>query len=284
MKILVSYRAIPQSPGWATGDLCVSALRKLGIDAHPYAKVYGLNRWLEDPKNLLNQSWDLVLFLECNDGDPQYNELLGFTNTLKKISWFFDSAMYPNYYYSLIHHFDENYCANMNMCDGSKIKFMPYAACSEKHFRPLEFDKKDIDLLIIGSDRPERERLYNMLLGDNFNVVYETNKFREDYINTLSRSKITVNDIAGGGDGLLPMRFFEATAAGSLLLTPKNQGGEQFSISVTYDGYNALKEKCSEYLCDQQKMNTQIMLTQNEVIKNHTYIKRMQQICQLDKI
>ena len=96
MKILVSFRGIPQSPGWATGDFVVKAFRKLGHEVFPYGNYYQTAERIEglDQTTLFRQEYDLVLFLECNDGDPQCTEWHsnGTSKTRALASWFFDTS------------------------------------------------------------------------------------------------------------------------------------------------------------------------------------------------
>lgn len=285
MRILVSYRAIPQSPGWATGDMVVRAFRKLGHEAHAYAKVYGKNEWLEDPISLKSQEWDLLLFMECNDGDGLYGEL-GSCKAKKKASWYFDMTMNDSYFQmwqSLSKAFDINFSANRNVLDKAKnCLYLPYAADSKLHFR--NNSKKTRDVVLVGSDRPERRKLVDGLLKERIQASLVSNVYREDYINTLASSVVSLNDIAGGGSGMLPMRAFEAPAAGSMLLTPANEGAEEiFGQKVFY--YNNFEEAAqiaANLAFHRQETTNSIPMLQEFVRENHTYEIRCLEI--LEKI
>lgn len=269
MKILVSFRGIPQSRGWATGDMVVKAFRKLGHDVTPYGNYYQTQKRLED-SNVLAEDWDLFLFLECGDGEPVYTELNNLRSR-KRASWFFDAALYPDRWLSIIREFsfDVNFIANRNMLyDSMKTVYLPYAADETIHFRPLDAIKYR-QFGFVGSDRPERQALANKL-----HVDLKSGIFREEFIDYLAGSNFTINDVAGGGVGLIPMRPFEALAAGSSLITPKGDGVSDLGIPcIEYSNEDELVSICAKLdlvspTCDGQ----------SEVLRNHTYKNRCQTI------
>jgi hypothetical protein len=73
MKIVVAYRGAPRSPGRATGDALIRAFRQLGHEAVGYGRWYQTCDWFGT-----DAAGDLLVYLECNDEDPQYDELRHF--------------------------------------------------------------------------------------------------------------------------------------------------------------------------------------------------------------
>jgi len=271
MKALVSYRGIPQSPRWATGDFVVEAFTQLGFDVDAYGNYYGTQNKLQVSLDPFEKEYDLFLYMECGDGEPAYTELKN-VKAKNRMSWFFDLALYPEYWQWQIStlNTNTNFVANeLFVADEYKRHYLPYAAAS-KHFRKLNWVTKDIDYLIIGSDRPERRKqvadLMAMMPDKNIQLV--SGIFREDYVNTLSRAKFVVNDIAGGGKGLLPMRPFEVVAAGATLITPKN------------DGVSSLGIPCHEYESIEQipTFVEELSHGQDVVRQKHTYLNRCMKI------
>lgn len=276
MKILVSYRGIPQSRGWATGDFVIKAFQALGHEAVPCGNYYQTSERLEGTRRVLDESWDLYLQMECGDGDPFYSELIG-VNAKKRATWWFDIALYPDRWErqtSLVKP-DINFVANRNYVSGSNTVYLPYAADREKHFRPLDFPKSR-DFALIGSDRPERRELIQCLQKAGCDAHLITNVFREEYINTLASTRYVINDVAGGGNGLIPMRLQETMVAGSVLLTAEDIGlsffGESGKHFLVYNNIDHLLEiiRSEEY-----KITP---VAQNHCLNNHLYIHRCKTI------
>lgn len=284
MKILISYRTIPTSPGWATGDLVVKAFRALGHDAHAYTKYYQESRWIEDPTRLLEEEWDLYLQMECGDGDIFYSELKD-VRAKKRISWWFDVALYPaRWEYETAYISSEiNFVANYNYLNkNSYTYYLPYAADDTLHYRPVHLPKK-YDFALVGSDRPERRQLILSLRERGIDAHLISNVYREAYIDALASSRVVINDVAGGGNGLLPMRYFEAVMAGSFLLTPYDDG--EFCLDTLpafvchYADIEHLILKCKNFNFEHDEHKRQIR--QNIVLDKHTYKNRCQEILEI---
>lgn len=224
MKILVSYRGIPQSPGWATGDMVVKAFRALGHEVYPYAKYYQQNRWVDDRPPLDSQDWDLILFMECNDGDPQYPELK-VTRARKTACWLFDTSYHTDRYRGLVNYFGFNHIFLANpitiqeykVWGYNNVHYLPYACDRELHGRPLEYPKSR-DVVLVGSIRDDRVALARGLSGHGVNLELVGGVFREEYINALASARFVVNQNPPEGRGLLNMRHFEAQAAGAIII------------------------------------------------------------------
>ena len=267
MKILVSYRAIPQSRGWATGDCLVRAFQALGHDCVPYGNYYQTQERLEGNRKVFEEDWDLYLQMECGDGDPFYSELINL-RARKRASWWFDAALYPSRWLESIKmfEFDCNFIANANMLyDTLNTVYLPYAADYLLHSRFSSLKYRHF--AFIGSDRPERRAL-----AQSLNVELKTGVFRDEFIDYLAGSHYAINDVAGGGVGLIPMRPFEALAAGAAIITPKD------------DGVKALGLPCIEYGSQSELVSICHHLSDNNIIpdnsgqeivlRHHTYKNR----------
>lgn len=279
LRVLVSYRAIPQSPHWSTGDFVVKALRELGHEVNAYAKYYQQNRWVEDPKELLTKDYDLFLFLECNDGDSQYLELNNI-KAKKRCSWTFDNSYYPDGMRGLLGYFNFNYHFLANPLFLNKFPnsyYLPYACDSELHYRPLDFPKTR-DVALVGTIRQDRIDLKNALKAKGIELELISGVFREQYIDTLASARVVINQNPIQGRGLFNMRFWEAQAAGSILLT------EEEDLKINYDagwrgegviGYQSINELpalCRAFLHKNKN------ISQENVLQKHTYKNRCEEI------
>jgi len=285
MKILVSYRGIPQSPGWATGDSVVRAFEALGHEVYTWGHYY------EDQKNKLpNQGtweeYDLLVYMEMNDGDPQYTVLKNIP-AKKKVAWMFDVAMNPMFYKSICDYmeFDHVFCGNTNSLDlfDQPTSFLPYAADLDLHYRHPVKAKKNVATLV-GSDRQSRRDLIDFIQGEDVPAQLVTDVFRDEYIKTLSESMISICDVAGGGHGLMPMRFFEAPAAGSLLICQLDSNDDRDQIlkeGQHYFGFYNTEDLPGllDFLMHDVDAREKVWLDgHNEVLRNHTYRERCMEI------
>lgn len=239
----------------------------MGHEVTPYGNYYQTNERLEGDRKVFAEDWDLLLFMECGDGDPIYTELTNLRSR-KRASWFFDAALYPHHWLNLMRafEFDVNFMANRNMLyDNFNTHYLPYAADETIHYRPQGNKLRSFGL--IGSDRPERRELAKSLKIDLM-----SNLFRDSFITYLAESRYTINDVAGGGLGLIPMRPFEALAAGSALITPKNDGIKALGIPcIEYESNDELVRICNHLFQDDIIPDN---AGQNEVLRNHTYKSR----------
>lgn len=288
MKILVSYRAIPASPGWATGDLVVKAFRALGHEVYPYAKYYQQHKWAEDRQfNLDDHDWDLILYLECNDGDPQYHELK-IVRTRKMACWLFDTSYYNDRCRSVVDYFkfDHHFLANpLTVQDYkawgySNVHYLPYACDPELHSRSLEYPKTR-DVVLVGSIREDRVKLQKELAKHNIKLELIGGVFREAYIDALASAKIVINQNPPEGRGLLNMRFWEATAAGAWIITEKHDLDLNPSIEMapnnSYESVEDLAQKCHKCLHESPKP-LEWFVPQNEFLREHSYQSRCKKL------
>jgi len=289
MKILVSYRGIPQSPGWATGDMVVKAFRALGHEAYPYAKYYQENRWVEGKPLLDEHEWDLVLFMECNDGDGQYPELR-IVRSRKTACWLFDTSYHLDRYKGLVDYFGFDYIFLANPLTISEYKvwgyknvtYLPYACDRDLHARPLEYSKTR-DVALVGSVRDDRVALVSELANHGVNMELIGGVFREEYIDALASSRIIVNQNPDAGRGLLNMRFFEAPAAGSILFTERCDFGPNYDAghvrkAHTYEGPVDLALQIKQLLQEPEHLDVVAAYDQGIALEFNLYENRCQSI------
>lgn len=236
MKILVSYRGIPQSPGWATGDLVFNAFKSMGYEVYTYGYYY------QNPKNRLpnnltieqakRETWDLVLYMECNDPDPQYVELKHL-NSKKFVYWDFDASYHLDHTLGFVNYmrFDHIFCANILLKEYFKryapTTILPYAFCKDKHCIVTQPDRT-MRFAMVGSNWGERQKIYEALIKERIPVDLVVNKFREEYIEALASTHVCINHNVKSGRGLLVMRIFEALGAKTCLLTNDADGIQHF--------------------------------------------------------
>lgn len=288
MKILVSYRAIPQSPGWATGDSVVRAFRELGHEVFAYAKYYQENSWVVNPTPTPPE-FDLVLFMECNDGDPQYCSLKN-VKARKTACWLFDNSYYQDHCRGLIDYFnfDFKFIANPLIVDELKnsnyenVFHLPYACDSVLHTRRMPCVKVR-DIALIGSIRDDRVQLINEL---NIKLPVKAELigglYRDQYIDALASSKIIINQNPAAGRGLLNMRFWETIAAGSFIMTERfdveaNNLCDYLSQYNLYDSIDEIVLNCDALLSKDYKI-ADYEYQQQWVMRMHTYESRCQEI------
>lgn len=223
MKILIAYRGAQRIREWETGNLFARAFEKLGHDVTRYGFVYETGEWFCDQQEVLEQHYDLCVYMEHNDPSAQPIEL----KDLKcdtSVFCVYDVSYYPNVCRALSAHmeFDHVFCANDKFIIddfwGCDVKYLPYAADTDLHFRPVETPKQ-FDVGLVGTDRPARRELIKKLQVSGINAKLISNVFKSDYVDALAGCKVVINENPPEGRGLLNMRHFEAQAAGACLVS-----------------------------------------------------------------
>lgn len=272
MNILVAYRGIPQSPGWATGDSMVRAFRALGHQAYPYGRYYKTG----EPLGKMPKDVDLLLYMEHNDDDPPYLELCNL-NCIKAY-WEFDTAMHRNQTAIFLNHmrFNHVFLANhklLQMVGGAT--YLPYAADPELF--PLGRSVKR-GAGIVGSSFPQRVEF-----AEKAHIRIISGKFREEYVKEIQNLAIHVHHFASGGDGMLVMRIFETMATGTMLLTEADPTldlhFQDKKHLATYRSPEECRALVKRYLEKKRNQMIRIATTgHQEVIAKHTYKNRAQTI------
>jgi len=274
MRTVVAYRAIPDRPGWATGDAVCTALKKLGHDVISYAKTYQRPEWTEID-NL--DDVDLLIYLECNDNDPQYTYLKDVAR--RSVYWEFDTAMHRDFSRHFVEDmgFDRVYTANRKIAqsDGfERWSYLPYAADVEK-FKPR--NGKNRDAALIGSRFPNREQF-----AATANIPIISGIYGEDYARQLARLKVSVHYYASGGDGLIVARPFETMACGVCLLSERDPALEAEFVPgndyVAYADADDCKKHLQKLLNDADHREWIAGNGYDIITTRHTYLHRMRKI------
>lgn len=290
LRILIVYRAAQRILGWETGRYFVNSFRALGHDTDEFAMIYETNQYISslDP---FSKHYDLVVRMEMNDPSDQWPQFK-YLNCNKHVYIEYDTSYHSEWSLNLIKYFNFNhvFCANSQYVKLLNIRFdgkefasyLPYAA-APCHLRPPNHYAKNIDIALVGSDRPDRRNLIqNLRLNHYLDAHLISNVFKEDYINALASAKIIVNQNPPNGASLLNMRHFEAQAAGSLLIEQENDwiaNKSYLNYEVqTYNNVDELADKCKYYLNNQDAYNKQVITQYANIQLHHMYVNRAQTI------
>ena len=278
MNILVTYRQNNDpGQGWETGAALCRALRRLGHTAHPYGTTY-----LTGEQIAPQPAWtpDLIVFMECGDGEPQYLDIRSRWPGVPLVMWLFDtgrSVEYMQHHRELVDHLkpDRLFMANPDMLPhfpGSL--YLPYAA-DETRFKPTTAPKSGA--AIIGTPFPERVEFARRVGVD----VVQTQTGQE-YADAVARLQVHVHHTNSGGDGLLVMRYWETLAVGTVLLCPDSESVRRhFNVDkdpvhlMAYDDAEG-----AEYLlgASEYELGKIAESGRAHVLARHTYRHRAQEI------
>jgi hypothetical protein len=271
MRITVAYRGIPKAPGWETGSQLVDALRLLGHTVEPYGSYYQSPRWMGT--GVLNP--DLVIYLECCDGDPQYAQFKQFTCPV--VYWEFDTEIHEEWSEKFIEYmgFDRVFMANKSMAEKYGALYLPYAACPTK-FWPQPDGHSGVAM--IGKAFKERDQFCRDAGVDLISSL-EQPKYSE----RLRGLYAHVHFLDSGGSGMVVARPWETMASGVCLLAPRTDAmDEHFEPMVHYYPYNGTPGGCRDavsYLKRDKDARDRIAKQGlNLIHKDHTYAHRAQSI------
>lgn len=287
LKIAVAYRGIPQSRGWATGDNLARAFRRLGHDVYAYGNYYNTDERLESsplPKEL-----DLLVYCECNDGDPQYLELRK-QKARARVYWDFDvdngrqgkaEQLAKQIGFDIIFHANKLYSDYFKKFAARSV-FLPYAF-DDEHFKKLKIKKRH-DTVIIGTPYPQRRQYVKKLKKMGADVEFINGVYREDFVRALNEVKVHLNlNIYGpGGDGLLVGRVWETIGCGTFLLTQRKDFIEDFFENgkhlVLFDSEKECSEKIKYYLEHESEREKIARQGYEFGLEHHTYLARAKKI------
>jgi hypothetical protein len=206
-KIIVSYRGIPQSPGWATGDSLCRAFNRLGVEAVPFFKYYG---WSKGKSGILENA-DAVLQLEMADNEGFYNAVLDLGKPV--YFWDFDTEIHQGFTADVLKSisFEKVFMANPVMAKKFGAIYLPIAVDMELFFPDTRVEKKGFAL--VGTSFEERVK-HSKECG--YSLV--CNSYREEYRKRLSELEVSIHYFSSGGKHLVVNRVFESMACGTMLL------------------------------------------------------------------
>lgn len=271
MRILISGRGIPGRPGWSNAEGIAKGFTALGHTPILYGNKYQTDDPIDKyctrtgpPRRV-----DLLLWTECNDSDPQYQELLAIK--CPKVIWDFDTSMHEDFSRWLWAKFDRVYCANPNY--RRETVYLPYGV-DESHFRPGE---RTLPAAIVGTAFEERVEFAKRA---GLSVV--TGLYGEDYAKLIRSLKIHVHHHDSGGEGLLVSRVWETMASGSVLLTADNLSIRRHftpgvNVALYEDAWDC-KRQVDALLRDDERRNNIGQNGYSEVLRRHTWTSRCRRI------
>lgn len=269
MRIIVAYRALPQSPGWATGDCVVRAAKMLGHDAHAWGNYYQTDEPIELARD--DTDADLIIHMECNDSDQQYDLR---RVAARRVYWEFDTAMHPQWSARWIaeQRFARVFVANSRF-EGC---YLPYAIDPYLYSPSMALVDR-AGAACIGSPFAER-----VMFCREAAVPLMSGLYREQYAQATAALKISVHHHDSGGDGLIVARPWEAFASGTCLLTAKSPAlRRHFEPGVHYAEYVDAKD-CAEQvrwlLSHDEEREAMAYEGFAEANRKHTYMHRVSAI------
>ena len=285
LTIVVAYRGVPHARGWATGDCLVRALRRLGHKVYAYGNYYRCGEKLEE--GTLPPRADLLIYCECNDHDPQYQELSCYPAGCKAY-WDFDTHMHPQATFDFVRamRFDLVFFANKLYAEqfealAAKAVFLPYAFDDERFF-PDPGASKTVEAALIGSPFPERLRFLEELHRRNLPVQLINGRYREHYVAAINELKVHLNYYPSGGRGLLVGRVWETIGCATLLLTERADFIEEFFEDgkhlVLYSGEEECADKLRYLLANDAERERIARQGWLHGLSHHTYLARAQTI------
>jgi hypothetical protein len=246
-----------------------------------------------DPTSAVrDEEYDLALYMECNDADPAYGGFKA-VKARKTACWLFDTSYYQdnltgfNNFFQFEHQFIANPLDIAKFPNGS---FLPYAIDSELHGREI-LSNKEYDFILPGTSRPDRVSLSQSLSKKGIRLELISGLFREAYIDALAKARVVINQNPEQGRGLLNMRYWEAMAAGAVILTEESDfianakelmlNGMEPLSGLYYNSLDHLVSLCQELNADRNELEKQRSGGQLNVLRHHTYENRCDRILKL---
>ena len=269
MKITIAYRGVLHA-GWAIGESLAQAFIRLGHEVYLHANHYRTEYIIgSSPDNV-----DLLIYLECNDDEPQYYEL----SSLKcpKVYWEFDSAMHPDFMRSMqnVFEFDYVFCANKKYAKEYDAYYLPYAVDVDK-FKPYPVQLKRGTALVGTAFKKRIE------FCEQVGIPIITNTRFESYSLAVRRLKSHLHYYSSGGEDLLVCRIFETLGSATLLLAKRSDVlldlFEENKHMLCYDSVDECVEKI-EWINGSNEWRAIAQSGYEEVIAKHTYLHRAKEI------
>lgn len=165
---------------------------------------------------------------------------------------------------------------------GMKAFWLPLGCDPEVHLAQTLEPKYDIGFVGTVMPGTDRQR-YLAALSQNHKVHYERS-FLQEMATTFANSKMVFNNAVGKTD--LNMRFFEAMACGTLLLSDMSQNSGQDILFEPHKDYALYNEKnlvdvASYYLHDELARKSVAKSGQDLVLAAHTYQHRVDHLLEV---
>ncbi|WP_158294492.1 glycosyltransferase [Halorubrum sp. GN11GM_10-3_MGM] len=175
------------------------------------------------------------------------------------------------------------------------VRYLPFAHDPQFHYPAKAHNEYDCEVAFLGHYSPKRERYLSALTDLDFQLrgnmwrwkcfdwslrrcYYGAALGHPSYTRAMASTDIVVNVVA---DHNLPehnMRTFEAPASGSLMVTTRSEGQQQYfpdkEACVMYDDPAELQDVVAQYLDDDEEREA-IAARGREWVEGHTYEQRM---------
>jgi len=289
VKIVVSYRGIPGRPGWATGDMVSRAFRRMGHAVWSYGTVYQTSSEIQPcPWEGGVDAADMVVSMECGDGDRQYLELGQRRPGLPLVMWDFDTALHIEKTIELAAKLRADAVALANGRFLHNLAFLGYRpvhlpyAVDPALFHPLPGVERS-GAAIIGSLFGPRATFAGQAGIRLINDVYGP-----AYVGAINGLLVHVHAYSSAGPGLVVMRPWETLGCGVCLLTEADPALEQSGLTpgvhlATYDGPDDARAQVNRLLEDGEAREALAWQGLRHVLDNHTYDHRAAALLELVK-
>jgi len=288
MNILMAFRYSPHT----TAAYYAKAFRTLGYDVRTWGPTVDLTPWREDQRYRLTgphhpqpygDGWqpDLYVYIEAGAGWwPQ-----GLPWQTPTIAYFIDSHSRLTEHIARAPRFDHVFYAHKQFADafGPGAHWLPVACDPDVHTPTHVPNGPEYDVAFVGNvygNDPiyaERRRLLN-LLRQRYKCNFVSGAYFEDMANVYANARVVFNRSAHGD---LNMRVFEAMCSGRPLVTDYVASIENLFDSthlVTYHKERALLEAIDALLDFPEIAKRVGERGRAEVVANHTYVHRAQQM------
>ncbi len=290
MRILVGYGDAPGT----TGQYMEDALRAAhtvtfvgrGSNARPgYAADLDMAAFTADMKEPAD------LFLYVDSGNNPYAPVNLHTLPIPTAGYFMDayppgSPQRTPYLETFAPLFDYLFVAHRTaiphyqaLRGGAAVHWLP--PCCDPVVHGDQHQVRIYDVGFVGQvnkSYPERVRLLSALEQRYRLNDYRQRYYREEMARIYSQSKIVVN--VSHTDRIIPMRFFEAPAAGAMLLTQNSSDNGQDEMLrpgeeyVSFTSVDDAIEKVDYYLAHEEERARIAQAGRAAVLSRHTYAQR----------
>ncbi|MBI2310002.1 glycosyltransferase [Candidatus Collierbacteria bacterium] len=188
---------------------------------------------------------------------------------------------------------DENHAEEWIKLGAKKAVILPISAMDpELHWnrgKEDQGDKKDIDVLFVGTLTEERKRFLNnlrKLLPKSINLLIKEFGWEEEYAGLMSRAKIALNPIRSEMAGGANLRMFEIPAFGALELA--SNGKKEWLMPgkemLVYKDAEEAVGLIAKYLKDDKRRLEMINRGMRRVKREHTFKERAEKLMEFIKM
>lgn len=273
LNIVVVFDAIVRHE--TTGRYVVRALRELGHNVSHYMPMYRKDNAMVF-KHYTDVLFDEADFLLYVDDDINYPIYSG--SEIPKYYWCIDTHRMNTLVggstrWERIKAFDKVFMAQRDRAEETGSIWLPLAY--DPAVWHVTDEAKAFDWSFIGNFDPKREAFFGRI-REAFPNGYGGKAYFAEANSIYNRSWLSLN-LTFSND--INMRFFEAQATSSLLLSNPVHNGEDtlFSALELFNDVEHCIERMGELLSDKQELRRRAQ-RQTDDIANHTYLARMRSL------